>query len=97
MTLDDVEVTSGTKITLLEQLSPSDDVLGGEKCAVKRWRVEVKDLSGAEVEAKKKAADLAAKVKAEEEATAKKMKAEEAAKIAASAALHQPPPPPPKA
>lgn len=93
MTIEQIEVTTGTQIKLGEQLSPCDDVLGGEKCAVKRWRVEVKEVSAADALKAQKA--LEAKQKADDEVAAKikKEEAEKAAKIAAEAAKHQPPPP----
>ncbi len=94
ITVPEIEVISGTKITLEEQLPASDDVLGGEKCAVKRWRVSVVELSTAETEAKRNALAVAEKAKVEADAKAKKEEAEKAAKIAAEAAKSQPPPPP---
>ncbi len=93
ITIPEIEAISGTEIKLGEALSPTDDTLGGEKCAVKRWRVDVKDLSAAETAAKQKALEAEAKATAEAEAKAKKEAAEKAAKIAADAAKNQPPPP----
>ncbi len=94
MSLEQVEAVTGCQIKLVEQLPPTDDTLGGDKCAVKRWRVDVVELKAHEVEALRVKQEADKKALELEQAKLKKDAELEAKKIAAEAAKNQPPPPP---
>lgn len=90
MTFEEVEIISGCKIAILEQLTPADDTLNGEKCAVKRWRVSVKTLITEEIATQQKLFEA-------EMAALKKKVLEVAMAKVADNTPPPPPPPPPKA